>query len=188
MSWLADNATTLYVLLAILAAGLVVAWRFNEQGKFLIGAFGVLLVLVLVWLLANYVPSDRKQLEDNVHAMADAVVDGKVDDLMRHVSKDFKYKDMTRERLSTLAQQSVKANRVREVRITKFEVSELSRANKVAKTSFRVTVWGEGQAQPYMFTTQADFALEGEQWKLMTMRFYNPLVDQDREIDLPGIR
>jgi hypothetical protein len=120
--------------------------------------------------------------------MADAVVAGKVEELLTHVSKDFQYKEMSREKLSEMAQQSVRHNKVREVRITKFEVAELSREKKLAKTSFRVTVCGEGQAQPYLFMTQADFRLEGEQWKLLTMRFFNPFVNQNQEIDLPGIR
>jgi hypothetical protein len=146
------------------------------------------MVLALVWFAANYLPSDRKQLEDNVHAMANAIIAGKMDELFAHVSEDFQYKAMTREKLHALAQQSIRRNQVREVRISKFEVTELSPSQKVAKTSFRVTVWTEGHGQPYLFTTQADFRLEGERWKLITMRFYNLLVDQDREIALPGIQ
>ena len=64
----------------------------------------------------------------------------------------------------------------------------ISRAKKTAKTSFRVSAWAAGNEQPYLFITQADFVLEGKDWKLKTMRFYNPLVDQDKEIDLPGLR
>lgn len=188
MSWLADNATAIYILLAIIAAGLVVVWRFNQQLKYLIYAGGVLVFLVLTWLVVTNVPSDRQQLEGNVHAMANAVVDGKVNELLNHVSKDFKYKGLTREKLGELAQQSVQNNKVREVRITNFNLVELSRTTKIAKTSFRVSAWSADIDQPYMFMTQADFVLEGEQWKLTTLRFYNPLVNQDQEMDLPGVR
>jgi hypothetical protein len=186
MSWLADNVTAIYVLLAIITAGLVFIWRSNQQLKFLFYAAGVLALLAIVWLAVRYVPTDRHQLEGNVRAMADAVVDGKVNELLKHVSKDFNYKGMTREKLSVLAQQSVRTNRVREVRISGFSVDELSRVNKVAKTSFLVTVWGDKNDQ-FLFRTQADFVLEGEQWRLVTMRFYPVIGGQDQEIDLSGI-
>jgi hypothetical protein len=188
MSWLADNAKTLYVLLAIIAGGLVVAWRFNQQPKFLLYAAGALVALALLWLAVNTLPSDPKQLEDNVLAMANAFVEGKVDELFTHVSKEFNYKGMTRDRLYELAQRSKRDNRVSDVKISSFKIDEISRGNKLAKTRFRVSAWGAGSDQPYIFVTQADFVLEGEQWKLKTMRFYNPFVNQDQEIDLPGIR
>ena len=48
-----------------------------------------------------------------------------------------------------------------------------------------VSAWGADSGNPYLFGTEADFVLEDGEWKLKCMRFYNPLVNQDREMDLP---
>src|SRR5262249_34980129 len=141
MSWLVDNANSLYLLLGIIAAALVLAWRFNQRAKFLGYAAGVLVLMGLVWLLTHFVPSDRRQLEMNVNAMAEAVIAGKMDDLFQHISRDFRYKDMTRDMLFGRAKAAVEAYKVRAVKITKFKVEELDRTKKFARTSFRVSAW-----------------------------------------------
>ncbi len=185
MSWFVDNANALYVLLGIVAAGLLAMCWLNKRVKFLGYAAGVVVLIGLVWLMTQFGNSDAKQLETNVNAMADAVVAGKVDELFKHVSKDFNYKGMSREILNVAAQREMRAGRVKGLRISSFRVEEVSRANKSATTSFLVRVTGDGEG---FFRTQADFVLEGDQWKLKSMRFYNPAVEQDKEIDLPGIR
>lgn len=185
MSWLVDNAIPLYILLVIIAAGLVVAWRFNQRVKFLALAVIPLVLIGVIFLLTLFVVSDSKQLEMNVNAMADAVVAGKVDDLFAHISKDFNYKGMTREVLYEAARQSIQKNQVREVSIRQFS-ADISSDRKAAKTRFRVLARVAG-ADPRPFITEADFVLEGDQWKLKTMRFFNPMVNQDQEIGIPGL-
>lgn len=188
MNWLVQNAGVLYTLLAIVAAGFVVAWRFNQRAAYLGYAAATLGVLAALWLAIRFIPSDRRQIENNVHAMTDAIVAGKVDDLFKHVASDFNYKGLSRTGLYEVARQSMQANRVREIRITAFSIEEVSHTTKSAKARFRVSVWADDYEQPFVFVTQADFKLDGSAWKLKTMRFYNPFVDQDKEIDLPGIR
>ena len=63
MSWLVDNANGLYVWLAVVAAGLVVAWRFNQRVKFLGLAAIPVLLIGLIFLLTRFFVSDSKQLE-----------------------------------------------------------------------------------------------------------------------------
>ena len=186
MSWLVDNANLLYIVLGVIAAALVLVWWNNRQAKYLGFAAGVLVLIGLLWLLTCFHISDSVQLKNNVDAMAQAVRDGKVDDLFKHVSKDFRYKEMDREMVYVLAQGVMKANKINAVRVSNFKVLELSRENKLAKTWFRVNAEGDGGQQ--IFVTEADFVLEGDHWKLKAMRFYNPVVNQDREIDIPGLR
>jgi hypothetical protein len=186
MSWLTDNATTLYILLGLMAAALLMIWRSNRQNKYLGGAVGALLLMGLIWVLSRFHISDSKQLEMTVQAMANAVAAGKVDDLFKHISNDFQYKGMTRDEVYEKSQTAIRFHKVKEVHIANFIVEELSRTKKTAKTRFRVSAQVAELDRPYVFVTQADFVLEAEQWKLKTMRFYNPLVDQDKEISLPG--
>ena len=184
MSWFVDNAPALYVVLGVIAAAFVAMCYLNKRVKFLAYAAGVLVLIAVVWLLAPFGASDAKQLKDNVHAMADAVERGNVDELFKHVSKDFSYKGWDRDLLYAAAQREMRAGRVKSLRITSFDVISLSRADQSATTSFLVRVSGDTEG---FFRTQADFVLEGEHWKLKTMRFYNPAVDQDKEISLPGL-
>jgi hypothetical protein len=191
MSWLVDNANALYVLLIIVAAGLVVAWRFNQRVKFLALAVIPLLLIGVLFLLTCLVISDSKQLEMNVNAMADAVRDGEVDDLFKHISNDFSYQyqnqKMTRDQLYEAARQVIQRGRVGNIRITQFKVEEVSRANKTANVKFKVTPFdGNGDVMP-PFVTQARFVLEGEQWKLKTVDFYKSFVDTDQKIGIPGL-
>ena len=78
MSWLVDNANSLYILLGAIAAGFVVGWKLNARVKFLGYAAGILVLMGVIWALTLFVVSDSKQLEKNVHAMADAVVSATV--------------------------------------------------------------------------------------------------------------
>src|ERR1019366_6147014 len=157
MSWFVDNANVLYILFGLVAAGLVALWWLNKRTKYLVYAAGVLVLVGPVWLTTRFVVSDSKQLERNVHAMATAVENGKVDDLFKHFARDFTYHGMNRDMLQHAARAAIEKNKVSEVRITQFQVEEISRANKFAKTRFRVTAWGAGIDHPYPFVTQADF-------------------------------
>src|SRR2546423_2920677 len=134
MSWLVDNATTFSILLGLVAAGLVMIWRSTGQNKYLGYAAGAVALIGLIWLLAWLVPTDAKQLRKNVDSMADAVVAGNVDDLFKHISKDFVYEyggtKMTRDQLYEAARLSIKRGQVGSVNISNFEVKEVSRANK----------------------------------------------------------
>ena len=188
MSFVVDNANVFYLLLGIVAAGLAIAWWVTKRLKYLGFAGSVLAVIGFLWLLTRFVISDAKQIEMNVHVMADSLVDRKVDDLFKHISRDFNYKGMDRAMLHQKAKAAVENHKVREVKITKFNIEKLSRSERKATARFRVSAWGEHSGNPYLFGTEADFVLEGDRWLLKTLRFYNPLVNQTEEFDLPGLR
>jgi hypothetical protein len=188
MSWFVDNANALYVLLGIIATGLVAFWWLNKRAKFLGFAVGVMALIGLVWLTTQFGTSDAKQLELNVHSMADAVKNGHVDELFKYVSKDFRFKDITRDALYAAARKSIESHQISDIRITQFEVEEVFRAKKTANVRFKVTAWVTGVETPHPFVTRGEFILEGDQWQLKSMRFYKAFVDTDQEIDLPGIR
>lgn len=184
MSWFIDNANGILILLAIFAAGFVVAWRFNGRVKYLGYAGGCVALMGLVWSLTLIVVTDAKQLERNVHAMADAVVAGNVDELFGHISKDFEYRGVGRELLYQKTRGTLQDRRVTAVRIVHFSVEEISRAKKFARTRFRVSAVAERELP---FITEADFVLEGSHWKLKTVRFYDP-VQSLQEVNIPGLR
>ena len=183
MSWVVDYANALYVLLGIVAVGLLFIWRNSRQTKYLGYTGGVLILIGLVWLATQFIDSDSKQLESNVHAMADAVVAGKVDDLFKHISKDFIWKGIDRDKMYAGVKLAIGQHKITHVRISTFRVEEVSRSQKFAKTSFLVKAAAN---EEILLRTEADFGLEGEEWKLKTLRFFGPAGGQ--EIDLPGLR
>ena len=187
MSWFVDNATGLYILLCVIAAGLIAAWRFNQRVKFLIFAGFALAVIPIVWIAAELIGSDSRQLEQGVRDMAVAVETGRVNTLFDQIANDFDYKGLSRKALYDLTQNAIKSNKIREIRITQFKVDEVSRANKQAKVSFGVTAYAAADDRPYPFVTKADFVLEDGQWKMKGMRFFKTFVNTDQEIQLPGI-
>lgn len=189
MSWLVDNATVLSILLGLVAAAMVLIWRTNRQNKYLGYAAGALALIGLIWLLALFVPTDAKQLRSNVDAMADAVVEGKVDDLFKHISKDFHYKkmDMTRDQLYQAARGVIRRDQVGSIGITQFKVESVSRANKTAIVKFKVNPWDAKGGMMMPFLTRAEFVLEGDEWKLKGMQFYKASFDTEQEIGIPGM-
>ncbi len=191
MSWLVDNATTLSILLGLIAAALVMIWRTNRQNKYLGYAAGTIALIGLIWLLVLVVPSDRKQLRSNVDAMAEAVVAGKVDDLFKHIANDFRYEfggqKMTRDYLYEAARQSIKRGQVGSIGISQFTYEKVSRADRSARVKFKVTPFDAAGGPMPPFVTQADFVLEGEQWKLKTVEFYKSFVNTNEKIGIPGL-
>ena len=183
MSWFVDNAITLSILFGLVAAALLMIWRSNRQNKYLGFAAGAIALIGLIWLLTLFVPTDRKQLEANVREMAHAVEAGKIDDLFKHVSKDFRHGQTTRAELYAFTQDAIKQHAISDIRISHFRVGELSREKRLAKTSFLVAASADREAR---LRAEADFVLEDGKWKLQTMRLYNPFVNQDQEIDWPG--
>jgi hypothetical protein len=182
MSWIVDKAFTLYVLLGIIAAGLLFLWYGNRQRKYLGYTAGVLVAIGLVWLVTLFFTSDSKQLEQNVRAMRDAVLARNVDELFKHVSKDFRYKAMDRDTMYAAVKALIGQLNVTDIGITTFHIEDVSRKKRLARTSFVVTPHPNRE----MFRTEADFVLEGDQWKLKTLRFYGPAGGQ--EVDVPGLR
>ena len=183
MNWLVANAGALYVLFGIIAAALTAVWWSNRQMKYLYGACAQVGLLVLIWVLAHFVPSDRRQIEDNVHAMRDAVKAGNVDELFKYVSKDFKYETLSRETIFAQSQEMMRHARIGEIRIRKFTVMELARDKKFAKVSFDVTAWSADGERPYPFRCEASFMLEAERWLLWRLDFFRPYVDANEKVN-----
>src|SRR5690349_122568 len=89
MSWLIDHANVVYILLGIVALGFVTAWWLNKRVKFLAYALLPLALIGLFWLFTRMVVTDQQQIQLNVEAMAEAVVNQDADRLFRHVSTKF---------------------------------------------------------------------------------------------------
>jgi len=172
MSWFVDNANIVYILLGLAALGFAAAGWITRRVKFFAIALVPVLLIALFWLLTQFVATDRQQIQTHVVDMANAVVAGDAPGLFKHVARDFNYKGMTREQLAKLLTATAAMHKITEVKIWEFEVVELSRAKRSAKTHFKATVFDREATLAVVFCI-GDFVLEDEQWKLKTIDFRN---------------
>src|SRR4051794_32070716 len=97
LSVLLDQANILYFLLGTAALALVVYGWLRGRARYWLYA-GVCVALIgVLWLLGQLVITDRKQIVLNLDAMAKATVDQLPDALFRHVSRDFRFGNLSRE-------------------------------------------------------------------------------------------
>lgn len=87
LAWFVDNANVVYVILGLIVLGLAVSWWLNRRVRTLAVIAGVVGLGALFWLLTLWIPTDRKQIQANVWAMRQAVLDRKPDDLAAQVAE-----------------------------------------------------------------------------------------------------
>ncbi len=183
MHWLVDNPGALYLALAIAAVAFLVAFRLRGRALHLGLALGCLALIGLFWLLSQWIMTDRKQITSNVRSMAAAVVNADREQLFRYVAPDFQFQTMNRDDLYRVVENGVKQHQVKDVYVSQIEVEELSRPERRAKVNFLARVdSADGQR---LFLLKTDFTLDGDVWKIKTMKLYNPLVNQDQPINIP---
>src|SRR5262245_46779177 len=137
-SWLADNATTLYWLLAVVAAGFAAAWYMTRRVKYLGIAAAIGGVAALLFLLTRFVVSDRQQIENNLHAMAAAVVARDAEKFVEYLAKDFVFAGKSRDEVKAYAVQAAKGHGVDDVHVWDIDVRNVDRGKKKASVEFRL--------------------------------------------------
>lgn len=183
MSSLVDNANTWYVLFAIVGIAFFAAWWLHRRNKLLLGTVAAVGLIALLWLLTRLVVTDRQQLEANVHAMADAALQGKADALVKLFADDFEFQGRKRKDLADGIARGAKQYKVSDVVISGFDVEELQ--ERSAKVFFRTTIHHGIDDRPYLVGCRALFVKQGEQWRLKNVEFYNPVVNERIHVPIP---
>jgi hypothetical protein len=173
-----DNANVVYILLGLIVLALGVSWWLNRRVRTLVIAAAVVAVMGLFWLLTNFIPTDRKQIQANLWAMRQAVLDRKADDLVKHWAKDFSYRGRSRDDLARAASQF----KVDNINLWEFDVKSLE--DDKAEIWFRC-VANAKDSGTFLAICKANFVKEGEQWKLQRAAFFQPIANTDQEISLP---
>lgn len=188
MDWFVDHAGAVYVILGLIALGLLAVFWTNRRVKFLAWTAAPLALMALFWLLTRFVITDREQVRRSVHAMADAVVQGDADTLFKHVAREFVYRPRgyNRDTMYQKVRQAIKRFHVTSMHVWHFEVTELTRTGDTgrAKVNFKVTVAGPtGERLVLCF---AEFRREDGAWKMSELtRLANPIANTDQAIDIP---
>ncbi|MCI0639434.1 MAG: hypothetical protein L0Y72_01990 [Gemmataceae bacterium] len=169
--WLVDNANFLFLFLGIVALCFGVAFWLNKRVKYLGGVGAAVVAIALLWLLTRIVVTDRKQLELNLNAMAEAVVAGKRSELLEHFAKDFEFRGYDRASAARFAVDIAARHKVGQVRIWSLEVDEVSREQKFATVGFNMTVFDNQGAVLHVDQAQCRFVFENDKWKLQQAKF-----------------
>ncbi len=183
MAWLVDNAQTLYILIGMSRWAWALPGGCSGDASTLIGAAPRLACVALVWLLTHLIVTDRQQLDANIHAMADAVVTGKTESLVKLLAADFEFQGHKPPELAAAVVRVAKQYKVHDIYISNVDVEDMTATT--AKVYFRATARARGDDRPYMVACRGMFVKEGREWKLKQARFFNPVVNEEIHLPLP---
>lgn len=184
-SWLVEDPAVLYILLFTIALFLAVAWWRTRQRKLAAGLAGVVLVAGLVWLLDTLIVTDHERLLLNLESLADAARRRDLDRIFQHISSSFRYGGMDRTAFRRRADDAVRRFGVEEITLWDFKPLQVSSASRTASVEFLAKArgnWSKGE----FFLCRAEFVLEGDQWRMKGFQLFNPAVDTQRPVDIPG--
>lgn len=184
-SWLVDDPSFIYMILATLAVVLGVAWWRTKRGKLFVGALAALGLIVVVWLIGHFTVTDAKRIQRAVEQMAAAVQRHDLNGVFAHISRDFDYHGVDRERARVQLEAILQRRDVTEVAVWDFEPESISREQRMARISFLVKPKGNWNSGTH-YLCRAEFVLEDGQWRMRTFRIFNPFADTHQEIVVPG--
>ncbi len=183
--WLVDNSGKVYFLLGIAALALAAMWWMNRRGQYLIGLAVVLGLGGLVWLLGQFIVTDRMQIRSIIFAMKRGVEEGKSEAVFKHFSKTFRLDNWDRQSFLERAGRVIQQRHVQEIVLWDFDFEVPPDRNSKALVAFRVRGIGDGGEVWYL--CRAEFIFEENHWRMKTIRFFNPVADTDRPIPIPGL-
>jgi hypothetical protein len=152
------------------------------------GLIGLLCLLVFLAPLI-FGESDSQQIERKVREMAAAVKADNLDEAFRHISREFRFEGLDRPAFRQKAQEAIRRQRVEDVVVWEFEHREISRQRRTAKVRFMVKVKGDWRgSEAAGYRCDADFVLDPDgQWRLRTFQIFNPFMESDQPIRVPGL-
>jgi ketosteroid isomerase-like protein len=189
ITWLVDNPALAYIVLATVAIVLMVAcWR-TQQAKYLVGA-GVAFVLILgVWLLSTYVPTDSKRIQSAIEEMSAGVRSRDLDRIFAHVAGDFRHGGLDREAFRKAADQAIRGHDVTNVLAWDFEPGEISREKGTAQMTFLVKPEGAWGTPAQYYRCVAQFVRDPDgQWRMKGFELFDPLTRSRDPVAIPGVR
>jgi hypothetical protein len=181
-----DWFTPAVIILALVALALFVAFWNSRKTKYVLAAAAALGLIVVVWLIAHFLPTDRKAIEAVIDDMAAGVRNRNADQIFRHFAKDFRFRSSDKKDFESRADPIIRSGRVSEVLILGYDKVEISRSAKKADLIFRVKPLGLGNDQVF-YNCEATFVLEADdQWRMLKFELFMPIGDR-QPVPIPGL-
>jgi len=185
--WLFEGRAVVYCLLGALAAVLLVAsWMTRKRG--LLIAVGVLAALAgLYFLLDRLVETPNEQIERKLNEMAGAVKARNPDGVVRHIAADFHFRHQDRAAFGAFVDRAIRHGLVDDLRVWEFPWPDGGN-DQVRKVEFVAKPLGGVVPEGPFYRVKATFVRETDgEWRLQTFDLFNPAVDANRPIDMPGL-
>lgn len=181
--WLIDNAKLVYVALAVVALVLAAIYWRNRRGKHLIALGAIVALVGLFWLLTRLIITDRKQIQQNLFALANTVLEQRP--FGDYLTPEFEFQGLKRDAILAAVPRTVRDHEVTNFHIWEFSIDELSRPEKRAKASFYLRV--DSAHGEYPMLCRGTFTLDNEKWRLQNMEIYhyNPLGSSGSPLSVP---
>jgi hypothetical protein len=185
-SWLVEDPTPVYVLLAVAALVLAAAYWNRRKRSYLFGIAGVLLLAGVVWLIDFLVVTERERLAATVKSMGQAVKAMDVDRVFQHISDSFESSGLKKSAFQEVVRRNVRVYEAREMQIWDVEIKELDAEKRTANVEFLAKVRGNWSGGEEFYLVRAEFVLEADgQWRMRHFTLHKPYADTRDPLSIP---
>jgi hypothetical protein len=183
LEWLVDHAVAVYVVLGVVALGLLVALWATRKRPYALGLVIVLAVAALFALLTLFVPTDSKRIIGAVQDMEAGVKAHNADRIFANISDQFRLGGLDKKRFRGWVDQHL--IQVDTITPSDFDKMHIDRAGKVATLEFNVKPKGPLTGDTAFYLIKATFVLDpDDRWRLKSFEAFNPFVDSDKPMDV----
>jgi hypothetical protein len=172
LSWLADNAATLYLLLGIAVLILAALWWMTPRRGYLLGLVIVFGLIGIVWLLSVVVVTDQVLLERACREIEHGIQTRDVERVFKHIAKSFNranQRPMTRTELHDLARRELGRHGAEDISFSKITCERVSR-----EEGSLVQFWVHGvrELENLPIRCEADFVFEDDLWRMKGFKLF----------------
>ena len=180
LAWLVDNTGLLTFILAAIAVGCFAYGWSTGRGRHMAAGLVPIALIAILWLLGRFVVSDRVLILRNLEAMAVGVEKEKYDDVLKHVSKDFRFGPIT---AADLTQRIKGSTRGWKIQIN-LSGKEVTMKGDTADVYFNFNV--DVNKDPAMVkSARAHFVREDGDWKMKGLDIFR--IGTETPEPIPGI-
>src|SRR5437764_3699607 len=103
-----DWFTPAVVILGLVALGLFVAYWQTRKRQYAFGLLAAVGFIILAWLIAHFLPTDRKAIESAIDDMAAGVKNRNTDQVFAHIAKNFRFHSHNRDSFRQLVEPHIR--------------------------------------------------------------------------------
>jgi hypothetical protein len=183
LEWLVDHAVAVYVVLGLIALGLLVALWLTRKRPYALGLVVVLAAAALFALLTLFVPTDQTRIIGAIKDMEAGVRAHSAERIFANISDQFRLGGLDKTRFRQWVDQHV--NQVDTITPSDFDKLHVDRVARRATLEFNVKPKGPLTGDTAFYLIRATFVLDpDDRWRLKTFEAFNPFVDSDRPMDV----